>query len=226
MELFIGLLLLASLPYFAAVGGLVAFAANENGVGPLLPLAAQEQVDEEQWCERYDHARGHAMFPVHVPPTDPRSEVSHDVDVLACRRRLIEQGHRSPLADALLLDLATRTSALVSLAVPSTTSPGRVFVEAFTPDVALSQKIATAARSALHLRGLEVARLAPLPAADDVDVWRSMPTADAIAHSCERLFAEGQLQADELFVALAVVDPFETELHVGSCAAGRFRWLQ
>jgi hypothetical protein len=133
---------------------------------------------------------------------------------------------RAALPDALLLELGPRVDQLTAQALPAAAHPARVFVEAFTPDVALSQKVATAARTALAARGLPVQRLAPLPAAADVEVMRGLAVADAIPWSCKRLFAEGQLAADDVFVALAVVDPLETALHVGACAGGRFAWLQ
>lgn len=226
MEVLLALLALASLPYVIVVGGLVGFAVDENGVGPILTAPLHEASDDELWCERYDLARGHARFPVFVPPTDPRSEVTQDVDVLACRRRLVHAGQRSPLADALLLDLDERASALSTLAVPLAEHPRRVFVEAFTPDLAVSQKVATAARTALATRGLPVQRLAPVPAAADLEVMRGLPVAEGIALSCGRLFAERQLGDGDLYVVLAVVDPLETALHVGACAEGRFAWLQ
>jgi hypothetical protein len=226
MEVLLALIALASLPYVVVVGGLVGFAVDENGVGPILDAPLRDAPNDEFWCDRYDLARGHERFPVLVPPTDPRSEVTQDVDVLACRRRLVRAGRRDPLADALLLDLDQRASALSTLAVPVADQPRRVFVEAFTPDLALSQKVATAARAALAARGLPVQRLAPVPAAADVEVLRARPVADAIATSCDRLFVEGQLQDGDLFVALAVVDPLETALHVGACTKGRFTWLK
>jgi hypothetical protein len=226
MEILLGLLALISLPWVLVVGGLVTVAANENGVGPLLPLPLTQPAAGEAWCERSDLARGHERHPVFVPPTDPRSEVTQDVDVLACRTPLVRPGARAPLADALLFDLGPRTDALTALAVPFAARPGRVFVEAFTPDPALSQKVATAARTALAAQGLAVQRLAPVPAAADVEVMRAMPVADALPWSCRRLAADGQLGENDLFVALAVVDPLETALHVGACAGGRFVWLQ
>jgi hypothetical protein len=226
MEIILGALALLSLPWIVVVGGLVGAAANENGVGPLLTLPLVAPPDEEHDCERLDLARGHERFPVLVPPTDPRSEVTQDVDVLACRRRLVRPGAREPLVAALLQDLGPRTDALTALAVPFAERPTRVFVEAFTPDPALSQKVATAARTALASHGLPVQRLAPLPAAADVEVMRLLPVADAIPWSCRRLAADGQLGERDLFVALAVVDPLETSLHVGACTGGRFAWLQ
>jgi hypothetical protein len=226
MEVLLALLALVSLPYAIVVGGLVGFAVDENGVGPILTTPLHDASDDEVWCDRSDLARGHERFPVFVPPTDPRSEVTQDVDVLACRRPLVHAGQRSPLAGALLLELDEHASALSTLAVPLGEHPARVFVEAFTPDLALSQKVATAARTALASRGLPVQRLAPVPAAADVEVMRGLPAADGIALSCGRLFAEHQLEDGDLYVVLAVVDPLETALHVGACAKGRFAWLQ
>jgi hypothetical protein len=226
MDVLIALIALASLPYFVVVGGLVGFAVDENGVGPILDAPLHDPSDDEVWCDRYDLARGHQRFPVFVPPTDPRSEVTQDVDVLSCRHRLVHDGRRAPLADAILLDLDERASTLSTLAAPLADQPARVFVEAFTPDIALSQKVATAARTALAARGLPVQRLAPVPAAADVDVLRARPVADAIAASCSRLFSEGQLQDGDLFVVLAIVDPLETALHVGACTKERFTWLK
>jgi hypothetical protein len=226
MELLLALIAVASLPYLIVVGGLVGFAADENGVGPMLVAPFVAPPEGELWCERLDLARGHERFPVFVPPTDPRSEVTQNVDVLACRRPLVKPGRRAPLAAALLDDLGGETDALTALAVPAAHRPARVFVEAFTPDLALSQKIATAARTALAARGLPVQRLAPIPAAADVEVMRTRPLADGIPLSCQRLFAEGQLVGDDLFITIALVDPFETNLHVGTCTRDRFAWLQ
>jgi hypothetical protein len=226
MEVLIALIALASLPYVVVVGGLVGFAVDENGVGPILTAPFHATTDDELWCDRYDLARGHERFPVLVPPTDPRSEVTQNVDVLACSKRLVRAGQRSPLVDALLLDLDERTSSLATLALPLVDNPKRIFVEAFTPDLALSQKVASAARTALSMRGLPVQRLAPMPAAADVEVMRGLPAPRGIALSCERLFAEGQLVEGDLYVVLAVLDPIETALHVGACTKGRFAWLQ
>jgi hypothetical protein len=226
MEIILAFLAVASLPYVVVIGGLIGFAADENGVGPLLSAPFLPATDEERWCERHDLARGHERFPVFVPPTDPRSEVTQDVDVLACRRPLVRAGARGALPDALLLDLEGQVASLTSLAVPAAGHPTRLFVEAFTPDLALTQKIASAARSNLAARGLPVRRLAPMPAAADLEVLRTLPAADAIALSCRRLWAEGQLAPGDLFVVLALVDPLETTLHVGACTAERFSWLQ
>ncbi|MBM4282375.1 MAG: hypothetical protein FJ137_17020 [Deltaproteobacteria bacterium] len=226
MEVVLALLALASLPYLVVVGGLVGFAVDENGVGPLLTAPFAAPAEDEVWCERLDLARGHERYPVFVPPTDPRSEVTQDVDVLACRRPIIRSGTRDPLAAAVLQDLDDRAKALTALAVPQEARPARVYVQAFTPDLALSRKVAEAARSALAARGLAVQRQAPLPVAADAELLRTRSTAEAVDLSCRRLFREGQLGDDDLWVALAVVDPLATSLHVGACFRGRFTWLQ
>lgn len=175
-------------------------------------------------CQRLSQADAHARFPGQVPAPHARAQTQMTIDALVCTRRVVPATFREARDEALLEDLSTEVADVVTQA--QVVGPARWHVDAFYPDPIMTQKIATAARTHLSESGHRVVQQAPLLAAGDVLVLHGKPLWEALPIACQRFHAEGTLDDDDAWLALAVVDPSETQLHGGVCVRGAWRWLR
>jgi len=181
-------------------------------------------------CERLSQAEAHDRFPDRIPASHPRATALMEVDALVCHHRLLEDDQRPP-REALILDgLGDEVDELGSLAIASVPADAPWVVDAYYPDLVMTRKIATASRVALAERGVEVSDAPPRLTAGDVEVLRTLPMRDALPLACRRLHESGALVNDagreSPLLAVALLDPQETQLHAGTCVRGEFRWLR
>lgn len=188
-------------------------------------------------CERISQAKAHEQYPGTVPAPHPRAATLYEIDAMVCERFLVEDGRRSAQKEAILQSLHADIDELVAVAsAPKTIAINadpngvrksvRFKVDAFYPDLVMTQKIANAARVALVERGHQVSDATWQLTAGDVEVFRSMHMRDALPLACKRAYQLKSLADDEVFVALALLHEKESQLHVGTCQRGVFRWLR
>ncbi len=182
-------------------------------------------------CERLPQAEAHRRYPGEVPQTSAIATTLFGVDALVCEHRVMPDGARSPRDEAVLRDLSDNVDELVGLAAAAAGEDTQWVVDAYYPDPAVVRKVASAARVSLAERGLPVSDAPPQFTAGDVEVFRTLPMRDAIPASCRRWWdiraQLGQpLRRRDAFLALALLDQHESQLHVGLCQGGTFRWLR
>lgn len=176
-------------------------------------------------CERMTQAQAHEQYPGDVPETAARTQTFMTIDALVCHRRVLRYGARAARDELLLTRLHSDVNAMVSQAIVHGKGK-RWLVDAFYPDGVMVKKIADAARTTLAETGETVMGQAPLLAGGDLQVLHGMPLWEALPLACKRLTAEHALGPDDVMMFIAVVDPNETQLHVGVCSGGLFGWQQ
>lgn len=156
-----------------------------------------------------------------------------------CRERLMStgvrrsedeagKGVRQVRDDAVLTELRTTSwevARLVSELSPSE-QQRTWLVEAYYPNVAVSQKLGFAVKNALLDRGLTVTDRAPSLAAGDIEVIGQLDASKAYSLACLRYRASGSLGAADALLAIVSRDKRETVLHTGVCLDGQWRWLR
>lgn len=176
-------------------------------------------------CRHLSQQRAHELAPGRVPPPAVR-QTSVEIDALVCEPRIMELGERPARDEAILSSLRREVGELTRLASALGTNETTWHVDAFYPDARVAGKIAVTARTELAEHGRRVSDRVPLLAADDVAVLHPLPPQQAFPLACRRFFAERTLFDDQAFLAIALVDPRETQLHAGACIGGEWRWLQ
>jgi len=177
-------------------------------------------------CERISQAEAHKRYPGSVPATSARGQVFYDIDALVCSRRYVDDDQRLPRDELLLRSLSSDVDELVGIASKQGGDVVKWTVDAFHPDPVMVRKIATAAKTSLAERGLQVSDRPPLLTAGDVEVLRSMHMQQALPVACKRMQDTGVLDDDTAFVSVALLHEYESALHVGLCHQGRFKWLR
>jgi hypothetical protein len=200
---------------------------------------------QEQECERLSQTEAHTRYPASVPPTNSRSAALFQIDALACRHRVVENGARPARDEAILQRLQDDVGELTGLAAASSDAGTRFVVDAHYPNPEIVRKIAGASRVALVERGRQVSDRPPQLTAGDVEVLRTFPMRDAIPIACRRLHQSGALTPkkskdasaslaqddtvvddDVAVLSIALLHPQESQLHAGLCRRGEFRWLR
>ncbi len=177
-------------------------------------------------CERLPQAEAHRRHPGFVPPTDMRSQTQMQIDALVCERQVVSEGLRSARDEAILSQLDSEVAAIVSQAIALSADDTRFMVDAFYPSPQMAGKIRTATLQELAEAGRTTSTKMPLLAAADIEIIQGLRVQDALPIACARLFAEGNLAADQAFVGVALIRAEETQLHGGLCQAGGWRWLR
>ncbi|MCB9743052.1 MAG: hypothetical protein H6740_10660, partial [Alphaproteobacteria bacterium] len=162
-----------------------------------------------------------------IAPVNPRGDY-YERDVVLCQERMLSLGIRRDADEAVLSDLNARVTELVGAA--ATARPdlqGQTWlVEAFHPSAAVSAKIAFATKNALMAEGLRVSDRTPTLGVGDLQVITRMEPTQAYAAACRRYSDNGTLDAEDVLLAVALLDKLETSLHAGLCTQGRWSWLR
>lgn len=210
--------------YYAILLATMVFATDPSD--PLFQAWRGRQALRNVECTTMPQAQASELYPGQVPPPAPRTSNLTKIDAMVCKQRMQPWGQRPARDELILNDLSTTTGALVQGAL-AYGGPQTVWrVDAFYPSADVTRRIADAARTALVERGARVKSQAPLLAPADNVVLRELPLAQALPVACARYAAEGALGVDEAFLAVAIVDPQESELHAGVCINGGWKWLQ
>lgn len=193
-------------------------------IGAILPSEI-DPADLE--CEPISTEAARILAPGQVPEPSARGDFIERRAVI-CRERLMARGERPPRDDAILSTLNTTAAELTGL-VAALDGPlaGRTWlVEVYHPDPRVSLKVSFAMKNALLDRGLAVSDRAPTLAAGDVEVIGRTEPARAWPLACARYAATGSVGPGDALMGVALRDRRETQLHVGVCADGRWRWLR
>jgi hypothetical protein len=178
-------------------------------------------------CTRMTQARAHELYPGTVPEPAPRiSGNLMEVDALACTPRIIRAGERPARDEVILSSLSGLVREITEVASAHGDANTRWHVDAYYPEPRVASKISVAARTDLAERGHKVSDRVPLLAAGDLDVMRSLPAKDAYGLACTRFYAQKSLGEDDAFLAIAIVDDRETQLHAGVCRRGQWQWVR
>ncbi|MFZ5479430.1 MAG: hypothetical protein ACOZNI_21880 [Myxococcota bacterium] len=178
-------------------------------------------------CERLELETAARRRPGDVKPARPRGEYL-ERSALVCTQRLVRPGLRDDRDEAILASLGPLAGELTAAAGDLHPElAGRTWlVEAFYPSVAVSGKLAFAAKDALVSKGLRVSDRTPVLSAGDVDVLTRMSPEEAYPAACARWRDNGSLGADDVLFAIVSRDPRETTLHAGVCAGEGWAWLK
>lgn len=193
-------------------------------IGGMLPSAI-DVADLE--CEPVSTDAARRRAPGRIADPAPRGDFIERRAVI-CRERLLPRGARPARDDAILSELGETAGELAGLvAALEGALRGRTWlVEVYHPDPRVMAKVAFAMKTALLDRGLAVSDRAPTLAAGDVEVIGRTEPARAWPLACLRYAATGSVGAGDALVGVALRDRRETQLHVGVCADGRWRWLR
>lgn len=178
-------------------------------------------------CTYMDVPTANELRPGLIAPVNPRGDY-YERDVVLCQERMLSLGIRRDADEAVLSDLNARVTELVGAA--ATARPdlqGQTWlVEAFHPSAAVSAKIAFATKNALMAEGLRVSDRTPTLGVGDLQVITRMEPTQAYAAACRRYSDNGTLDAEDVLLAVALLDKLETSLHAGLCTQGRWSWLR
>lgn len=178
-------------------------------------------------CEPVSIDEARARAPGRVAEPSARGDF-FERRAVVCRERLMPRGARPARDDAILSTLGARAAELSGL-VTALEAPLRRrtwLVEVYHPEPAVTAKVAFAMKAALLDRGLAVTDRAPTLAAGDVEVIGRTEPARAWPLACARYAATGSVGPGDALMGVALRDRRETQLHVGVCADGRWRWLR
>jgi hypothetical protein len=184
------------------------------------------QAARELDCERMSQAQAHDMNPADVPATSARGMALVRVDAMVCKRRIVGYGERDARDEFILSSLRADMGAMTKQAATGISAQTTWRVDAFYPNPKMVQKINVAARTALAESGHQVSSQSPFLAAGDIAVMQGLAMAQALPLACTRMYAEGSLAETDAFLALALLNPSESELHAGVCQQGSWRWLR
>ncbi len=178
-------------------------------------------------CTRTTQAEASARQPGLVPEPAARGANFSITDAMVCERNMLDGDERPPRDEAILSTLTASMGELLRSASLEATARDTLWhVDAFYPDARVASKIAVAARVALVEQGRLVSDRVPLLAAGDVAVVNRQRVEQRFPMACHRLFTEQTLQAPQVFLALMIIDPRESQLHAGLCSGGQWKWLQ
>lgn len=207
-------------------GGLVLVVGGGCAADPAGFFATRKELRSLD-CRRITQAEGANRFPGQVPEPSVRGQTFSDTDAVICERRMLDGDERPPRDEAILSGLSTEVGDLVKIAATTDgTQEALWHVDAFYPEPQVAAKIAVAARTTLAEQGRAVSDRVPILAAGDVAVVSRLPPGQSYAIACKRYFAEKSLGEHDVFLALMIVDPSESQLHAGVCAQGHWRWLR
>lgn len=191
--------------------------------GVLPPGIALEDLE----CEPLSVDEARVRAPGQIAEPSPRGDFIERRAVF-CRERLMPRGARPPRDDAILSTLGAQATELTGLvaALEGPLQARTWMVEVYHPEPKVTAKVAFAMKTALLDRGLAVTDRAPTLAAGDVEVIGRTEPARAWPLACTRYAATGSVGPGDALMGVALRDRRETQLHVGVCADGRWRWLR
>lgn len=178
-------------------------------------------------CERVSASEGNQRYPGVIDVSGPRGDYVQRSAVI-CRERVIRAGLRSPLDEAMLTRMDAEAGRVAQAVGDNLDrAAGRTWlVETYFENPVVAEKISFATKNALVGEGLRVSDRTPVLGASDLARLTRMAPRAAYPAACTLFAANGSLGPDDALLAVVHLDPRETQLHAGVCAAGAWRWLQ
>jgi hypothetical protein len=199
------------------------FFGKDPAPGPSRTTTASRRLD----CERMNARNGSSRYPGEIQP--PPATTGHlDRTTVVCRERLLRDGLRAPLDEALLTDLQPNADALAETAASLRPDlrGATWLVEVFVPNPQVAVKVSFATKNALMYSGRHVSDRTPVLGAGDIGVITRMSPFEAYPTACVRWFATGAVGPGDAVLSVITLDPRETTLHAGLCVAGQWSWLR
>jgi len=197
------------------------------GEDPAPSLFKSKEAARRLDCEAMTEQAARRERPGLLPSERPRGDFV-DRRVLVCRERVLPDGVRRPLDEAILRTLDERASELASAAAAlrPDLAERTWLVEAYYPSDQVSPKIRFATQNALMRQGLVVSDRTPVLTPGDLQVITRMPPERAYPAACQRYVSAGGLGPADALLAVVHRHPQETTLHAGICADGGWMWIR